>query len=216
MRRKKSLSNPIIRHVQEYSSIYSFIIVLFLMGVVFGAIIVNSLSIDQKEDLFYYLNQFFGQISEGKIAAPTDLFRLSFLHNVKFLGLMWVLGISIIGLPLILVLLFIKGIVVGFSVGFLVNQMGWGGFLLSFVTVLPQNLFIIPMFIFIAVVAVGVSLKLIRKIFIKQSMGVQIIPMLTQYFIVLIIAVGFISIAAGVEAYISPELMKSAMSYINR
>ncbi len=72
------------------------------------------------------------------------------------------------------------------------------------------------MFIFIAVVAVGVSLKLIRKIFIKQSMGVQIIPMLTQYFIVLIIAVGFISIAAGVEAYISPELMKSAMSYINR
>ncbi len=135
---------------------------------------------------------------------------------MKFLGLMWVLGISIIGLPLILVLLFIKGIVVGFSVGFLVNQMGWGGFLLSFVTVLPQNLFIIPMFIFIAVVAVGVSLKLIRKIFIKQSMGVQIIPMLTQYFIVLIIAVGFISIAAGVEAYISPELMKSAMSYINR
>ncbi len=59
MRRKKSLSNPIIRHVQEYSSIYSFIIVLFLMGVVFGAIIVNSLSIDQKEDLFYYLNQIF-------------------------------------------------------------------------------------------------------------------------------------------------------------
>ncbi|MFC8575881.1 stage II sporulation protein M, partial [Heyndrickxia sporothermodurans] len=189
MRKKQSFSNPIIRHVQEYSSIYSFIIVLFLMGVVFGAVIVNSLSFDQKEDLYYYLNQFFGQVSDGKVAAPSDLFRLSFLHNVKFLGLMWILGISIIGLPLILILLFIKGIVVGFSVGFLVSQMHWGGFLLSFVTVLPQNLFIIPMFIFIAVVSVGVSLKLIRKIFIKQNIGFHIFPMLAQYVIAFVFAV---------------------------
>lgn len=216
MRKKKSFSNPIIRHVQEYSSIYSFIIVLFLMGVVFGAIIVNSLSFDQKEDLFYYLNQFFGQVSDGKVAAPADLFRLSFFHNVKFLGFMWVLGISIIGLPLILILLFIKGVVVGFSVGFLVNQMKWGGFLLSFVTVLPQNLFIIPMFIFVAVIAVGASLKLIRKIFIRQSIGFQIIPMLTRYFIALAIAVGVISVAAGIEAYLSPWLMKSVLSYVNK
>ncbi|MGE8204402.1 stage II sporulation protein M [Heyndrickxia sp. NPDC080065] len=216
MRKTKLLSNPIIRHVQDFSSIYSFIIVLFLMGVVFGAIIVNSLSIDQKEDLFHYLNQFFGQVSDGKVAAPADLFQLSFFHNVKFLSLMWVLGISIIGLPIILILLFIKGVVVGFSVGFLVNQMGWGGFLLSFVTVLPQNLFIIPMFIFVAVVAVGVSLKLIRKIFIRQNMGFQIIPMFAQYIVALVIAIGVVSIAAGIEAYLSPVLMKSVMTYINK
>lgn len=216
MRKNQSFSNPIIRHVQEYSSIYSFIIVLFLMGVVFGAVIVNSLSFDQKDDLYYYLNQFFGQVSDGKVAAPSDLFRLSFLHNVKFLGLMWILGISIIGLPIILILLFIKGIVVGFSVGFLVNQMGWGGFLLSFVTVLPQNFFIIPMFIFIAVMAVGVSLKLIRKIFIKQNISFHIFPMLAQYVIAFVFAVGIISLAAGVEAYLSPTLMKSVMSYVNK
>lgn len=216
MRKKLSFSSPIIRHVQEYSSIYSFIIVLFLMGVIFGAVIVNSLSIDQKEDLFYYLNQFFGQVSEGKVAESGDLFRLSFFHNVKFLGLIWVLGISIIGLPLILILLFIKGVVVGFSVGFLVNQMKWGGFLLSFVTVLPQNLFIIPMFIFVSVIAVGVSLKLIRKIFIRQSMGYQIFPMLMQYVFAFVLAVGVVSLAAGVEAYLSPALMKSVMNYIHK
>jgi stage II sporulation protein M len=214
MRKKWSLSNPINRHLLEYSSIYWFIMVLFLMGVIFGAVIVNSLSVAQKDDLFSYLNQFFGQISAGKIASSEDLFTLSFLHNAKFLGFMWILGISIIGLPLILILLFLKGVVVGFSVGFLVNQMGWGGFLLSFVSVLPQNMFIIPMFIFIAVVSVGFSLKLIRKVFIKQTASFQILPTFVGYAAALCIAIGVVCVAAGVEAYLSPSLMKSVMAHV--
>ncbi|MED1204946.1 stage II sporulation protein M [Heyndrickxia acidicola] len=214
MRKKWSLSNPINRHLLEYSSIYWFIMVLFLMGVIFGAVIVNSLSVSQKDDLFYYLNQFFGQISAGKMASSEDLFKLSFLHNAKFLGFMWILGISIIGLPLILILLFLKGVVVGFSVGFLVNQMGWGGFLLSFVSVLPQNMFIIPMFVFIAVVSVGFSLKLIRKVFIKQTASFHILPAFWGYAAALCIAMGVVCVAAGVEAYLSPSLMKTVMAHV--
>ena len=53
-------------HLREHSSIYLFVIVLFLMGVIFGAVVVNSLSFTQKEDLFYYLSQFFGQVSKEK------------------------------------------------------------------------------------------------------------------------------------------------------
>ena len=216
MRKKKLQSNPIINHVQEYSSIYLFVIVLFLMGIVFGAIIVNSLSPSQKDDLYYYLNQFFGVVSNDKVADTSDLFRLSFLHNIKFLGFMWLLGISIIGLPLILILLFLKGVVVGFSVGFLVNQMGWSGFLLSFVTVLPQNLFIIPMFIFIAVVSVCFSFQLIRKIFVKQTMAFPLFPLFSSYVVFMLIAAGAIAAAAGIEAYISPALMKSVVTYIQK
>src|SRR5690606_7303952 len=106
--RKRLSSNLITRHLQEHSSIYLFLMVLFLMGIIFGAIMVNSLSDHQKEDLFYYLNQFFGQVEEGAMVSSQDLLKLSFLHNLKFAGLIWILGVSIIGLPLIFVLLFIK------------------------------------------------------------------------------------------------------------
>ncbi|MFP3325614.1 stage II sporulation protein M, partial [Planococcus sp. SIMBA_160] len=87
------------------------------MGVIFGAIIVNSMTISQKEDLFYYLNQFFGQLTNEKAAESKEMFLQSFLHHMKYLGLMWILGISIIGLPLIFLMIFLKGIVVGFTVG---------------------------------------------------------------------------------------------------
>ncbi|CAN7337482.1 stage II sporulation protein M [Rossellomorea sp. LjRoot5] len=216
MRKKMSNSNPLVQHVQAHSSIYLFIITLFLMGIIFGAIVVNSLSFAQKEDLYFYLSKFFSEMEDGSMTSAEELFRQSFLHNVKYLGLMWLLGISIIGLPLIFVLLFMKGVVVGFSVGFLVNQMGWSGFLLSFVSVLPQNIIIIPAFIFIGAISANFSLTLIRKIFMRQtsSMQFQMIPFLSRYVIFMVVAIGIVTIAASIEAYLSPALMEAVIGKI--
>lgn len=211
--KKKMYQNIVATHFREHSSIYLFVIVLFLMGVIFGAVVVNSLSFSQKEDLFYYLSQFFGQVSNGKVATSGDLLIQSFFHNSKFIGLMGILGISIIGLPVILILLFMKGMVVGFTVGFLVNQMGWNGFLLSFVSVLPQNLIIIPIFIVTATVAVNISLKMIRRQFMKK-ISEPILPMLGKYMVLFFIAGLFLALAAAIEAYLSPSLMKAVIDSV--
>ncbi|PLR84552.1 stage II sporulation protein M [Bacillus canaveralius] len=209
----RTYQNNVANHFREHSSIYLFVIVLFLMGVIFGAVVVNSLSFTQKEDLYYYLFQFFGQIADGKVAEENEMFIQSFLHNSKFIGLMWILGISIIGLPIILILLFIKGMVVGFTVGFLVNQMGWDGFLLSFVSILPQNLVIIPLFIVTATSAVAFSLKMIRRQFLKK-ISQPIMPMLGRYLLTFIMVMVFVGAAAAIEAFLSPILMKSVIQTI--
>lgn len=211
--KKRMYQNVFANHFREHSSIYLFVVVLFLMGVIFGAIVVNSLSFTQKEDLYYYLSQFFGQVSEGNVAASKDLFLQSFFHNSKFIGLMWILGISIIGLPVILILLFMKGMVVGFTVGFLVNQMGWDGFLLSFVSVLPQNFIIIPIFIIGATLSISFSLMMIKRQFMKK-LSQPVMPLLGRYALSLLIAVIFLSIAAGIEAYVSPTLMKTIVQSV--
>ena len=211
--KKKMYQNVVATHFREHSSIYLFVVVLFLMGVIFGAIVVNSLTFSQKEDLAYYLSQFFGEVSNGKIAASKDVFAQSLFDNSKFIGMMGILGISIIGLPVILIVLFMKGLVIGFTVGFLVNQMGWNGFLLSFVSVLPQNFIIIPVFIITATVAVSISLKMIRRQFMKK-ISEPILPLLGRYALVFVVAGLFLVIAALFEAYISPSLMKTVIETV--
>jgi stage II sporulation protein M len=180
------------------------------MGVIFGAIVVNSMSITQKEDLFYYLSQFFSQISNGKVAENHDQFIQSFLHNSKYIGVIWILGISIIGLPVILILLFIKGMVVGFTVGFLVSQMKWNGFMLAFVSIMPQNLIIIPVFIIMAALSVIFSLRMIKRQFLKKY-GEPILPFFKSYIFAFLAAIIFISAASGIEAYLSPWLMNAML-----
>ncbi|MED4532286.1 stage II sporulation protein M [Metabacillus fastidiosus] len=217
MRKKQQLQTIIKQHIKDRSSIYLFVFVLFLMGVIFGAIIVNSMNINQKEDLYYYLSRFFGQVSEGKIASSIDMFKQSFFHNMKYLGLMWVLGISIIGLPVILVMLFIKGMVVGFTVGFLVNQLGWKGFLLSFVTVLPQNILLIPAFIVMCAVAISFSLKMVKQLYMKKTLMMESpFSMFMKYVVVLVSISLFTVIASLFEAYASPMLMKSLVEVVTK
>jgi stage II sporulation protein M len=211
--KKKMYQSVVATHFREHSSIYLFVVVLFLMGVIFGAIVVNSLTFSQREDLAYYLSQFFGEVSNGKVAASKDVFAQSLFDNSKFIGMMGILGISIIGLPVILIVLFMKGLVIGFTVGFLVNQMGWNGFLLSFVSVLPQNFIIIPVFIITATVAVSISLKMIRRQFMKK-ISEPILPLLGRYALVFVVAGLFLVIAALFEAYISPSLMKTVIETV--
>ena len=208
MKKKSAIQTAAIRHITENSSLYLFITVLFMMGVIFGAILVNSLSFTQKEDLFSYLNQFFGLAGEGNMAGSRELFLQSLSHNVKYIAVIWILGISIIGLPLILVLLFLKGVVVGFTVGFLVNQLGWHGFLLSFVSVLPQNMLIVPVFIMIAALALSLSMLMIRRIFLKQ-LREPLKPVIMRYLLSFAASLLFLAAAGMIEAYLSPPLMKS-------
>lgn len=212
--KKRKYQNVAADHLREYSSIYLFVVVLFLMGVIFGAVIVNSLSFTQKEDLFYYLSQFFGQAADGDVASGRDLFMQSFFDNSKFIGLIWVLGISIIGLPVILILLFMKGMAVGFTVGFLVNQMGWDGFLLSFVSILPQNLLIIPLFIIMAALSVTFSLKMIRNQFMKK-VNQPVLPQFFRYLFSFAAAILFVAAAACIESLISPALLKTVIHSIS-
>jgi stage II sporulation protein M len=89
--------------------------------------------------------------------------------------------------------------------------MGWQGFLLAFVSILPQNLIIIPVFILMAALSVIFSLRMIKKQFMKKY-AQPIIPFFKRYIFALIVAVIFISAASGIEAYLSPWLMKTIIT----
>lgn len=202
---KREIKRIIRNHIRDNISIYTFTMVLIFIGIFFGAIIVNSLSLDQKNDLYLYLNRFFGQISTEQITSSLDLFSQSFTHYLKYIGLLWMLGISVIGLPIILILLFLKGVVIGFTVGFLVSQMGFKGFLLALVSVLPQNLILVPAFLIIGVASISFSLRMIR---IQLTKTEPFIPLLTRYSMLMLGIIGLLILSSTVEAYISPFLMK--------
>ncbi|UCZ54688.1 stage II sporulation protein M [Bacillus shivajii] len=213
MMQRNVFYRTINNHVEENKAIYLFTIVLLFMGVIFGAIIVNSLSFAQKNDLYAYLSLFFGQVEQGEFASSTEMFTQSFAHYGKYLGLMWFLGLSVIGVPVIFILLFIKGLVVGFTVGFLVNQMGFDGFLLSFATVFPQNIILIPIFVVVATVATAFSLKIWKQI---TKRGYEpIFQYFISYSIFLLVTGASVALVSLYEAYVSPTVMQFIFSWIN-
>lgn len=211
----RQIDYRIQNYVKEHFSLYIFAIILFIMGVIFGSMIVHSLSPDQKQEMITYISKFFHGINqtdqwmESKVA-----FRQVVFEYLKYLFLLWFLGLSIIGMPFILILLFMKGFMVGFTISFLIAELQWKGFLFSFVAILPQNLLIVPVIIIAGVAGISFSLSLIRARGQNRIRQYQQ-PFISYSFLMLILG-GVLIFASGFESYVSPWLMKSVTTFLVR
>ncbi len=97
----------------------------------------------------------------------------------------------------------------------LVSQHGWNGLLLAFVSVLPQNLIIIPVFLVMTTIAASFSLRMIRHQFIRKITE-PLLPLLIRYTCFFLVIGVVLALASSVEAYASPVLMKEVVEAINK
>jgi stage II sporulation protein M len=211
MKRKNRFLHMMMDHLIEQKSIYLFVSVLFLVGVVFGAVIVNTLDINKKGELLQYLHYFFQGLAQDDIADPSIAFQHSIGDYLKMLALMWILGLSVIGIPVMLVYLFFKGLVIGFTIGFLINQLSWKGFWFALAAVVPINIVVIPVLLVLSVAGIQFSITLIRNRFIN-SRG-PIYPQFVRYSLLASTLTVCLLIVAATEAYISPSLMKYVIPF---
>lgn len=194
------------KYMADHLPLYVFVSVLFIMGVAFGAFMVNALSLDQREELMRYFGSFFHTLIGGEQLDAQSSFQQIFGMHMRWLFLIWILGLSVIGLPFILLLDFLKGVLIGFTVGYLVSQLSWKGALFALVAVAPHNLFVIPAIIVCSVTAIAFSIYIVKNRFMNHKGNIY------QTFIrysVISLTLGLLLLGVSVfEAILSPGMMR--------
>lgn len=189
------------RYIQERLFLLALVAILFLMGVIFGVLALQTLDGSQQQYLLNYIDQ--GLHAEISLPNPiyTRQIIYSHLQTVFFLFLM---GISVIGVPLALLLIFTRGFIIGFSVAFLFKGMGFKGFLLIIAGILPHNLLIIPalFLMLVALLDCAAALTKIRFGKYQAPLGAE----LTRNVIITILVLGVMVIAGFVQGYLTPWL----------
>ncbi|BFH61719.1 MULTISPECIES: stage II sporulation protein M [Paenibacillus] len=197
------------RHtLKQQTVLYIFVAVLFLVGVIFGALMVNALSLEQQQDLGRYLQNFFVTVDQSHtgMGAAQSYWSIAGLH-LKWVGLIWFLGLSIIGLPGILILDFLKGVLIGFTVGYLIAEFSWKGLLFALVTVAPPNLLIIPVLIVSSVSAIAFSLHVIKnKVMLHKRVNV-VRPFMSYVGLTLVMCFIMLGISSF-ETWVTPSMMQ--------
>lgn len=207
-------AGPALRlDVKEHVPLYLFLSVLFLMGVAFGALMVNALTPEQQQDLSRYLGSFLQTVSLGGETAPKPDLLATFGLHFKWTALIWLLGISVVGLPLVLVLNFLKGMLVGFTVGVIVSEYAWRGLALAFISLVPQNVLIVPVLLVASAAAITFSAYLVKYRFLKKTND-SAMPLFLKYAHVGLSLVAFLFAAALVETYLSPILIGRAAPWV--
>lgn len=200
----------VIDHLKTHATIYVFMIILFLTGIIFGAIVVNSMGFEQRTDLFFYVERFFGYLTNDNTISNNEILKESFLYHVRYLLLLFILGLSVIGLPIVWILIFLKGLVVGFSVGFIVNQLGVEGFILATFSIAPQNILVIPIYIVAGSLSMIFTLGLLNKLFArKASFSQPVLNPFIKYVTVFTVLLIISAVPAIIEAFVANEAMVS-------
>lgn len=195
-------------HIQKRAALYLFSAVLFATGTAFGAIAVNSMDPVQKQDLYRYVAGFFGQLDTHSSGV---IWKDSLAHHVKIALAMWAAGLSIIGLPLIFIMLFLKGAVLGFTIGFLLQKMKWDGLLFAVGAILPHNAVLIPVFLFIAVMSSSCSIYLMERIVSRRHDPFLFRNRAAAGLAVFFLSGTVVAAAALIESFVSAPLMNTIL-----
>lgn len=187
-----------------------FIISLVLLGIIAGSIFILFIS---KEDIALMTNRitnFFNSVKENKIEYGQVLAN-GLILNLSYTLIMWILGISIIGIPINLFLVFFKSFIISFTLGSLIKVYKLKGLLASSLYAIPIQLINIIIIITIGIYTYNFSKKLIISL--KTSQNNFFKKSFKKYFIILICTLFLSTISVLLETYYFPTIIKIIINF---
>lgn len=188
-----------------------FLFVLVLVGIVLGSFFITMLANSDKTLVKEYLEQYTNIIKTGKINYFSVFFN-SFLNSGLTLVAIWLLGISVVGIPIILFLFFCKAFTLGFAIGSILYVYKWKGMLLSFFYIFPHQVILLLAYGILMIYALSVSMKMIEAVAKKKAIDFRHI--MEKYSIVLGISIILLLITSFYETLALPNIMKWVLSLI--
>lgn len=206
----KAIWRSLTNHFKDNLVLYVLLSSFLIVGILLGSTSVKSLDPEQTGSLGDYFNNFVSAFPTIQI-QPEVLTTASFASNIKLLLLVWFLGLTVLGVPIIFLAITIKGFYLGFTAGFIIQEKGLEGILFTAITLLPQNILIIPSLVIAGVVAASFSIWLLRGRF-KNPYG-----KISQMFISYTLVFGLLGIVTTcgsfLEGYVTPWLIQAVLTY---
>ena len=197
--------NKVNDKLKEQKKIYIFIIIVMTLGLLSG--IVYAIILNQNDHTLVKesLNSFFISIKDNNIDYKSAIIN-SLIGNITFTTFIFLLGISIIGIPIIVLCLFFKTFILGFSLSSIIYTYHLNGILKAITYTLPHQLIIILMTLFLGFYALYFGIKLFNYLF--RSKDINLRYSMRRYLQIYLIVLIINSLCSFIEVFLSPTLIK--------
>ena len=188
-----------------------FLIILLIIGIISGSIFASILNNSDKILISEHLNTFLTSIENNNLDYITS-FKNNIVSEILFTIIIWLLGISIIGLPIIIIMYFSSNFILGFTVGSIITTFKLKGCLFALIYVFPSEILKILAQILLVMYSMSFSFKLLYSVIKKKNIDFKL--MINKYLIILVICIIVNIITSLYNTFLLPKIIKSLITFI--
>lgn len=187
-----------LKDKKQFIIIFVICVVAFIIGVLLPSI----LNEENRKIIQTSLNSFFDTIKNNQLKTNELLFKI-LTSNIIIDLILWLLGISIIGIPIVIILLGYKSLSLGFTISSIISTYKLNGVIKALIYIVPNiiNLFI---FFVISYYSISFSLMLFNYLFRKKEYNKKVI--VNRYLKLLVISIIILIFSSVIETYVVPKL----------
>lgn len=200
--RRFNIRAKIIENINNNIIEYIIMIIMLLIGITLGTFYVKNIGENGQQEILKYIEDFFTKIQSNSSINMNSLLKNSIQNNLISVILLWIAGLSVIGMPILYLIVVFKGFTLGYTISAVISCIGTADgikFILS--AMLLQNIIIIPSILLLSVSGI----KLYKSI-IKDRRRENIKLEILRYSIITIIVAIINIFASIIETYISANL----------
>lgn len=190
---------------RKHGSALLFLLAIAVTGLFFGGVVAGQIPHPEQMILDNRLQNLISDVTNHQLASSKELLWQRLSADGRMLALLWLLGLSIIGIPIIILLLFLRAFSTGFAIGYTILHFGVKGLWIAMLGIFLHEFLAYSTLLAAALTAIRFSKTILIQ---KIQLSDLIVRALrfTGYFIVYL---GGLAIADWVQASVVPHLLAS-------
>ncbi len=185
--------------------IMTFLNVIAIVGIIAGSIFMIVLSKNDKETVLNSIKDFFDKLINNKFNFAGTL-KNTIISNFLFSFIIWVIGISVVGVLIVIFIIFYKSFTLGFTISSIIYTYSIKGALLALIYVFPHMVINLLIMLYLSSYSIKLSIILIKSILKKDNLNFK--AFINNYSKVFLISIIFLIVTSLYESFITPIILR--------
>lgn len=209
-KKESAIRTAILQHIQNNAKEYLSVLILFAIGIVLGVIFINKMGETQRQEVSTYIQDFITNIKDNQAIDTGALLKQSIQKNLLLGIILWFVGSTMIGIPLVYLIMILRGFCLGYTISAMMAVLETGkGLLFCFTSTFFQNLIFIP-----CLLAMAVSGIKLYKYVVKDKNKENIKQEILRHTIFSGLCIGLLVLSSFIETYVSTNLLLMTTNYL--
>lgn len=183
-----------------------FVMFVIILGIISGSIFLMVINENDKSTVINQITTFMKNINDNNINNFNAL-KSAIIENLIFIILVWILGMSIIGVIFNIFFIYMKGFMIGFSISSFILTYKYKGIIASIIYAFPTSIINIIVALILGSYSIIFTINLWKVIFMKDK-NYNTWRFFKKYLLILGITTILVMLSSVTESYLVPSIFK--------